>query len=78
MARSLRYLSGAKELRKKENKNVLVNYTEPAVLRVWGGTGVCGRQEIIVESEPVRNRYWGRNVVKLEQNRKYKYITYEA
>lgn len=78
MARSLRYLSGSKELMQKENKAVLVNYTEPAVLRIWGGTGVCGRQELLVESNPIRTRNWQQYAFKLEPNRDYNYITFEG
>jgi outer membrane protein OmpA-like peptidoglycan-associated protein len=37
---------------------VLVNYTTPAVLRIWGGYGFCGVNELLAESKPVSNESW--------------------
>lgn len=78
MARSPRYLSGSKELFKKERKEVKVHYTEPTVLRVWGGTGVCGRQELLGESSIVKSLEWEKHIIRLEPSRDYNYITLEA
>tara|TARA_Y100000385_G_C13105914_1_gene647766 strand:- start:2664 stop:3905 length:1242 start_codon:yes stop_codon:yes gene_type:complete len=78
LVQSERYISGSKELRDKYQSNQLVNYTEPAVLRIWAGTGVCGRQEKLAESRPVGNTKWEKNTFKLEPTRDYNYITLEA
>ena len=78
LVQSERYISGSKELRDKYNSNQLVNYTEPAVLRIWAGTGVCGRQEILAESRPVGNTEWEKFLFRLEPTRDYNYITLEA
>ncbi|MDG2451066.1 MAG: OmpA family protein, partial [Saprospiraceae bacterium] len=78
LVQSERYISGSKELRDKYQSNQLVNYTEPAVLRIWAGTGVCGRQEKLAESRPVGNTKWEKYTFKLEPTRDYNYITLEA
>ena len=78
LVKSEKYISGSKELKNKYNSNQLVNYTEPTVLRIWGGTGVCGRQEILAESRPVSNIKWEEHTFKLEPSREYNYITLEA
>jgi len=78
LARSIKYLSGSKEIRSKFKRDILVNYTEPAVLRIWGGTGVCGRQELLAESRPVSSEKWEKHTFRLEPNREYNYISFEA
>ncbi len=54
------------------------NYTEPAVLRVWGGTGVCGRQELIAESSTVVNNHWKTFEFEIKTGRNLNYLTLEA
>ena len=77
-SRSLKYVSGSHEIFKRENRQVKVNYTEPVVLRIWGGSGVCGRQELLAESKPVSNLHWKKYTFKLEPSREYNYISFGA
>jgi len=72
LARSAYYMSGSKKTK------TLQNYTEPAVLRIWGGTGVCGQQELLGESVTVANNEWRTYEFKFEPNRTVNYITLEA
>jgi len=65
-------MSGSKKTK------TLQNYTEPAVLRIWGGTGVCGQQELLGESVTVANNEWRTYEFKFEPNRTVNYITLEA
>ena len=72
LARSPYYVSRSRVTDKVEN------YTEPTVLRIWGGTGVCGRQELIGESQVVDNNDWESFQFEIEPGRNLNYITLEA
>ncbi|MEL6122750.1 MAG: OmpA family protein [Bacteroidota bacterium] len=72
LARSPYYISGSKRTKS------LQNYTEPAVLRIWGGTGVCGQQVLLGESVTVANKEWRQYEFKFEPDRTVNYLTLEA
>ncbi len=72
LARSEFYESGSRITQ------ALENYTEPAVLRIWGGTGVCGRQELLGESVVVNNTSWQTYEFEFEPGRNVNYFTLEA
>ena len=52
MARSPFYVSNSRVTLR------IANYTEPAVLRIWGGNGVCTIREFLTESTEVKNKEW--------------------
>lgn len=56
----------------------LYPFTRPAVLRIFGGNGLCSESELLAESEPVRNTEWTRYAFKLEPSRDYRHITLQA
>ena len=72
MSRSPYYVSHSRVTERVEN------YTEPAVLRIWGGNGVCGRQELLAESEVVNNNEWKTFEFEVQPSRDLNYITLEA
>lgn len=72
LARSSYYISASRITRQIEN------YTEPAVLRIWGGTGVCGRHELLAESSKISNTQWQRYTFEFEPGRDMNYFTLEA
>jgi len=72
LSRSNFYISGSKKTQSLEN------YTNPAVLRIHGGTGVCGRQEQLGESTTVTNDEWRTYEFKFEPTRTVNYLTLEA
>ncbi len=72
LARAPKYISGSKITKQIEN------YNRPAVLRIWGGTGVCGQQELLGESEAVTNANWETYNFKFEPGKNLNYITIEA
>ncbi len=72
LARSAYYVSGSKV------SNQLENYTQPAVLRVWGGTSVCGKQELLGESVTVSNDEWRTYEFEFRPSRSVNYFTLEA
>lgn len=72
LSRSSYYVSASRITRNIEN------YTEPAVLRIWGGTGVCGRHELLAESSTVANNEWQTFEFEFEPSRDVNYFTLEA
>ena len=72
MSRSPYYVSHSRVTRRVEN------YTEPAVLRIWGGSGVCGHQELIAESDVVNNNEWKTFDFEIRPSRDLNYVTLEA
>jgi outer membrane protein OmpA-like peptidoglycan-associated protein len=73
LARSKNYWS-----RVKDGTDNLSNYSTPAVLRVWGGTGFCNTDQLIAESKPVVNADWESYTFQIEVNSNYRFITFEA
>ena len=72
LARSRYYISGSRKTQSLEN------YTEPSVLRIWGGTGICGKQELLGVSVTVSNDEWRTYEFKFEPQRTVTYFTLEA
>jgi len=54
------------------------NFTTPAVFRVWGGEGLCGESELLLESPPVDHSEWREYNFKIEPSGNYPYIRFEA
>ncbi len=55
-----------------------VNYNAPTVLKIYGGTSVCDRAQLLAESEPVNHTSWEKYTFKLEPHGDYSYIIFEA
>lgn len=72
LARSEYYVSMSRITGKVEN------YTEPTVLRVWGGTGICGHQVLLAQSTVVKNNTWQNFSFRFEPDRDVNHITIEA
>lgn len=56
----------------------VTNYTTPAVLRVWAGTGFCDQSQLLVESPPIKNGDWKSYTLEFEANSSYRFISFEA
>lgn len=54
------------------------NYDEPVVLRIYAGTAICRRSELLYESPPVTNFEWNTFPVELKPSADYRTITLEA
>jgi len=78
LAQSPKYMSGSRDMVNRYGATPTVNYNEPTVLRIWAGTGVCERQDIIAESRPINHNSWEKYTFKLEPTRNFQYITFEA
>lgn len=54
------------------------NYTDPIVLRIWGGNSRCDKKERLAEVGPVSHSDWRKYEVKLNPRRAYQYIVFEV
>lgn len=72
LARAPRYVS------RSHMTHENANYTTPAVLRIWGGSGFCDDRELLAESEPVSNTNWQIYVLKFTPKSKIQSIILEA
>ncbi len=53
-------------------------YNHPLRLRIWGGTGKCGKDQLIVESEVIDHTDWKSYTFKFVTKQKIRYIIIEA
>ena len=74
LARSNTYLSGSRS----RNDDVKVQYTRPAVLKVWGSNGYCGKKELLAESVPVENFNWETYEFEFRAKNGHLFVTFEA
>ncbi|MEZ4933241.1 MAG: OmpA family protein [Saprospiraceae bacterium] len=73
LARSLIYESPSRK------SSQPVNFVTPAKLRIWGGNSICGRDELLDESDsPIINSRWLINQFQFKPKRNYQYIIFEA
>ena len=54
------------------------NFTEPAVLRVWGGNGICDRKELLGESPTITKQSWERYAFEFVPSQTHRFIIIEA
>lgn len=54
------------------------NYDEPVVLRIYGGTSICRRSELLYESPPISNTEWEEFLVEFKPSGDYQTIMLEA
>ena len=74
LARSSTYLSGSRS----RSDDVKVQYTRPAVLRIWGSNGYCGKRELLGETVPIENFNWKTYEFKFEPKQSHLFIVIEA
>ena len=72
MSRSPYYVSHSRVTQR------VVNYTEPAVLRIWGGSSVCGLKELLAESAVIKNNDWKTFDFKISPKENIEFLTFEA
>ncbi len=78
LSRSRYYVSGVQG-RKDAFGNIREeNYTQPAVLRIWGGRSICGKKELLGESVTVSNDEWRTYEFEFRPNSPVNYITLET
>jgi len=55
-----------------------VNYTKPAVFRIWGGDRFCGRNILLGESKAVNHNDWREYIFEIQAKRNHEYILIES
>jgi len=73
LAKSKSYMSGT-----KSSGDTKINFSQPAVLRIWGGKSTCDLKELLAESEPVDVNDWEKYDFKIEPTNDYSHIVLEA
>ena len=53
-------------------------FLTPAVLRIWGGSSLCDKDELLAESDPVDNLKWKIYGFKIEPTQSHRFIIFEA
>ena len=67
------------EKKKKEAEVELVPFTENTILRVWGGTDKCSKDELLFTSKEISNTDWEEyNIEFIAPSNNVKVITFEA
>lgn len=56
----------------------IVNYTKPAKLRIWGGSEYCNRDELLAESDLIKNTVWREYKFRFEPQRTHTHLVFEA
>jgi len=77
LCRSEFYVSGGKTVN-NERLNTLENYTDPIVLRIWGGRSTCESTELLGESVTVSNDEWRTYEFEFNPSSSVNFITLEA
>lgn len=54
------------------------SYTQPAVLRIWGGSGYCSQRELLAETPTVENTNWKAYTLTFEPQQTHTYFELEA
>jgi outer membrane protein OmpA-like peptidoglycan-associated protein len=54
------------------------SYTQPAVLRLWGGSGYCSQRELLGETPTVENTNWQAYTLTFEPSQTHSYFELEA
>ena len=57
---------------------VIVNFSTPIKLRIWGGTGYCSKKELLAESDLIDHEEWKEYRFKFEPKQRATYIILEA
>lgn len=71
-SRSELYVSQSKTSNKE------LNYTTPVVVRIWGGSGYCSKDEMLDETEPITNGAWEKKTFKFTPKSNHTHFMIEA
>ena len=77
LARSEDYWSGSRGLDGKTSLDS-VNFTTPAIFRLWGGKVYCGKSQLLAETGPVESNDWVKYEFVIKPQTDVNYITYQA
>ncbi|MBK8052762.1 MAG: hypothetical protein IPK35_05665 [Saprospiraceae bacterium] len=72
IAKSKNYIS------RTRTSGIEANYTNPIVLRIWGGLGSCEEKELLYSSAPINHNDWRQYIIRIKPNQDLKGLTFEA
>ena len=72
MSQAKEYISGSRR------SGRLVDYSEPIVLRIFGGNSYCEFNELLYESEVVDSYEWSEYLIEFSAEQSHSFITLEA
>ena len=94
MCQSEKYKSGLQESRaaslKTERERAIfriltkiterkdINFTDPVVLRIWGGDQACDKKQLLAVSPLIKNKEWADYIFKIQPDANYQSLTLEA
>lgn len=55
-----------------------INFTDPIVLRIWGGDETCDKKQLLAVSPLIKNKEWADYIFKLHPDANYQSLTLEA
>ena len=55
-----------------------VNFSTPVIIRIWGGSSYCGKEELLADSPPIGNTEWKEFKLPLNPKMSHTYIMIEA
>lgn len=56
----------------------LANYSKPVILRIWGGSGYCAKEELLVETQIITNEEWKKLAFSIKPKSSTGHILIEA
>jgi hypothetical protein len=74
LCRSITYLSASN----KNNPNILRQFTDPVVLRIWGADSICVKNSLLYTTEPIENTDWVKYDFQFKTVADLNYILLEA
>ncbi len=77
IARSDDYWSGSRDFSGRTSADA-VNFTTPAIFRLWGGKVYCGKSQLLAETGPVKSNNWIKYEFEIKPQTDINYITYQA
>lgn len=75
LARSVQYVSLSRVNPQPSNP---INYNHPVLLRIWGGSGVCERNELLAVSPPIKHADWRMYQLSFTPQNDHSFIILEA
>ncbi len=62
----------------KKREPLPINFTTPAVLRVYGGSGLCNEKELLAESTPINHADWRTYEFKINSKFSHSFISIQV
>ncbi|MFK7774636.1 MAG: hypothetical protein AB8F94_21035 [Saprospiraceae bacterium] len=75
--RSTRKIKGGR-ITTKTMEREEINFTDPVVLRIWGGDGTCDKKQLLAVSPLIKNKEWADYIFKIQSDANYQSLTLEA